>query len=48
MMAFLHELVGLIDPDNLEATLEVVLEKKDKEGAVIQVDPFLKACYLWQ
>jgi hypothetical protein len=46
MRGFLHELVGPIDPYNLEATLESALEKKDKERAVIQVDPFFKACQL--
>ena len=47
MRIFLHRLVGPIDRDNLEATLEVTLEKKDRERVVIQVYPFLKACQLW-
>ena len=44
----MHELVGPINPDNLEVTLEVALERKDKEKVVIQVDPFLNAYQLWK
>ena len=35
MREILYELVGPIDLENSEATLEVALEKKDKERAVI-------------
>ena len=42
----MQEVVGLLDPKNLEETLGVTLDKRDKEN--VQLDPFLKACQQWK
>lgn len=45
LRGYLHEIVGTLDQDNLETTLSMALEKKDKVNA--QVDSFLGACQQW-
>lgn len=46
LRGYLNEVVGPLDPKNIEETLNVALEKREKEN--VQLDPFLKACQQWR
>ena len=46
LRAYLNEVIGPLDPKNPEDTLNVALDRSDKETA--QLDPFLKACQQWK
>lgn len=42
LKGYLNEVVGPLDPEHPEETLNATLEKRDKEA--VQLDPFLKSC----
>lgn len=42
----MNEVVGPLDPKNPKETINVALDKRNKETT--QLDPFLKVCQQWQ
>ena len=44
LKGYLAEVVGPLDPESPEETLNTVL----REGGAVHLDPFLRACQQWQ